>query len=375
MFYDEVSKGYQYLMRLFKEKIDGASTFNAAPGCELKVKNLMEEIKLKYNYLNIRKSVHDKNSKCFFIDKMVEDSLLNVQHDASQNYAKSIKLPFPFIFFELEEPINLNLEKLLMVDEERINRKIKGLSFVRAPSLIEKGMPFRGFGESKEKDIENCFEILLHYTGIKDGFETVTFNVDTLPCFFFSSQCKYLIIDYRDNSIIDITGHGEADQRPYSGREWMPKMDEIARDLNGEHVPLIRLIDLCINLINYINAQNVTIIRKEREKNGPQQMESINRKRIKQGKVPFVPLRPYYMIEVRKHVYVNEDEDEGQEKAWELNYRVWVRGHFRHYKDGATTWIEPHVRGPSEAPWKHNRYEVLYKRFRHLLKNPKYKSP
>jgi hypothetical protein len=51
-----------------------------------------------------------------------------------------------------------------------------------------------------------------------------------------------------------------------------------------------------------------------------------------------------------------------------------VRGHSRTYReeDGSeryTIWIEPFVKGPQDAPWKNNRYEMLYKRFRHLLEN------
>ena len=95
------------------------------------------------------------------------------------------------------------------------------------------------------------------------------------------------------------------------------------------------------------------------------------RDRVKEGRTPFTPSKPYYLIEIKKHVYLDDEEKDG--KAWELAYRVWVRGHNRHYQNGTVQWIDPHVRGPPDAPWKNNRYEVLYKRLGHLLHNPKYK--
>ena len=130
---------------------------------------------------------------------------------------------------------------------------------------------------------------------------------------------------------------------------------------------LLKTGNFLLNALDYMNAQNVVVRRKDRN---PPKMDKINRKRLKKGKKPLPDLKPYYFVEVKKH-YVEEDEaDKG---TWNLNYRVWVRGHNRHYKDGKCIWINPYVKGPPEAPWKENRYLALYKRFRHLLKNPRYK--
>jgi hypothetical protein len=96
----------------------------------------------------------------------------------------------------------------------------------------------------------------------------------------------------------------------------------------------------------------------------------LNRKRQREGLRSFPQLRPYYFVEVKK-IYVDDEPKEGI--GWTLNYRVWVRGHNRHYQDGACIWIDPYVKGPLNAPWKHNRYLMLYDRFRHLLANPRYR--
>ena len=70
--------------------------------------------------------------------------------------------------------------------------------------------------------------------------------------------------------------------------------------------------------------------------------------------------KPYHWVTVKKTYVGEKSEPSGEGEGRTLEYRVWVRGHFRHYQSGLCIWIDPHVRGPSYAPWKHNRYKVLY---------------
>lgn len=115
-----------------------------------------------------------------------------------------------------------------------------------------------------------------------------------------------------------------------------------------------RLLDLNVNLIDYINAHNVVIRKVDR---GGPIIDIINRKRIRKGKKS-LPTKPYYWIDVKQSVASEESAVRGNP----LEYREWVRGHFQKYytKDGAIkNWIEPYVRGPTDAPWKEKRYRVL----------------
>jgi hypothetical protein len=124
-----------------------------------------------------------------------------------------------------------------------------------------------------------------------------------------------------------------------------------------------KLIDLSVNLISYINAQNVEFVKQTRVED-QSEFDRVNRKRTAKGKKPIRSPKSYYWINIKKtHVNYDDKGGEGEELKW----RVWVRGHMWHYRDGPWMWVEPHVKGPKDAPWKHNRYAALYQNFRHLL--------
>lgn len=140
----------------------------------------------------------------------------------------------------------------------------------------------------------------------------------------------------------------------------------------------IKLANLGINAIQYINAQNVIYRQRNRteHKTVVQNIyEGKNRRKLKKRKNRNIEidLKPYYWIEVKKDTkYI--DRRQGDYEST-LNCRFWVRGHNRYYCDVDGNekyhrWIEPYVKGPEGAPFKENRYEVLYKRFKPLLENP-----
>ena len=346
----------------------------------LKEKNLanaIAEIDVRKSELEKFKEAHNQ-SKCFWIDGMVGDSLLNVSHARQQNYAQTIRLPFPFMFFEFKEPIHLDLEELAGSSID-----IRAITLTRLSDMARIGLKPKIIGGSlSDMVLEDEYEMFLHYKDKDDGYayESILFNIHTLPSFTYLSQENFFLINPLSNKIQDLRDiAGFKSTRPFSSKIFHSNLPDGEAELNGEHTALSQMIDLTINLINYINAQNVYIQKVERMTDEQKRkLQKVNKKRAQEGRLLFMPTKPYYVIEVRKHVYLDDEEDK-EGKSWELAYRVWVRGHNRHYKDEngrvrLIEWIEPHVRGPPDAPWKHNRYAVLYKRFGHLLHNSKYRK-
>lgn len=285
-------------------------------------------------------------AKVILIDEMTLDSLANVPYSDESFYGE-IKLPFHHSFFEFEKPLKYTtLEKTKTYD---------------LGAFLFSGSDLRDLRRTKkEKGPEKKFNLFLFdETG---GFGNASIYLKE----------KYMIF-------------GEIGDEP-QGRDYIYKpinrqiihfnvaTDEITPDTDikvetldkipDDELNMFKLANLSVNMLNYINAQNVTLRKAFREKTI--RMPGGGKKRPKKH---LIQAKPYYWVEIKKHVY---EENDRQGPSWELDYRVWVRGHFRHYKDGKRIWIEPYVKGPPDAPWKENRYQVLYNRFKHLLKNPKY---
>ncbi|MBI2043977.1 hypothetical protein HYT24_01280 [Candidatus Pacearchaeota archaeon] len=115
-----------------------------------------------------------------------------------------------------------------------------------------------------------------------------------------------------------------------------------------------KINNLAINTINYINAQNVTLVPRTRK------IKTITRSR-KGREIVHNAEMPYHIvgIESRTQVVDQEREDNGS-----LRWRVYVRGHNRRIRDEKgsikyVTWVHPHVKGPENAPWRDHRYAVL----------------
>jgi len=376
MFYDGIFPECDKLIEIARDAgAQASSAIKAAPSKRLEL--AVQEMEIRAFELEKLKEAHRK-SKCFFIDSLTQDSLLNVPH-SKQNYTETMNLPFPLMFFEFEEPIKLDLSELV---GEKLD--VRGITLSRCSELIRIGLKPKIAGATlDEVNLDEQYEMFLHFTDSNReyAYDLINFNLRTLPFFTFMSQTDFLAIDPQNNNVSDLRNITKFDARPYSNKVFESCLPEETAELNDEHTELSQMIDLCINLINCINARNVEIRKVER---GPlidaQKLRRLNKKRAKKDKnpLPFVPLKPYYVIEVKKHVYIDEEKNE-EDKAWELSYRVWVRGHNRHYRDQTGNvryieWIEPHVRGPPNALWKHNRYAVLYQRLGHLLHNSKYRK-
>jgi hypothetical protein len=299
-------------------------------------------------------------SKVFLIDERTLDSLHNVKH-GNINYERSMKLPFPRIFFEFESPINFEMMDGSSIDTfGALYFRTADIS-QRQDAFIEK---FLG-SEFVEKVPIQSTRFTAHFFSKESTFAkgdtiiSLAFDVPDLPNFSLVNGNKGYGIEYSKNIIYhnpDIFHSEKIEEKEIFA-------DRLSENcVNGSK----KKIDLALNLINYINAQNVVILKKERETHSPSDLARINRKRINDGKKPIAPLKPYYLIEIKKSYVRDEDR---HPPTWSLNYRFWVRGHFRHYQDGACTWIEPYIKGPQNTPLKPNRWEMKYKNFKHLLEN------
>ncbi|MCX5698633.1 MAG: hypothetical protein NTX01_02915 [Candidatus Omnitrophica bacterium] len=302
-------------------------------------------------------------SKVFLIDEMTQDSLQNVKHE-NINYALSVKLPFPQIFFQFNSPVSFKLMSGKTIDTF-------GALYTTASDLNTGAVNIARDYLSNITDKENIpltrycisfFNKEPSFVKQETGVVDLTFDISTLPNFRFQAERRLYDIDYRNNKILrsnleTLEGSLEWEKEDVTGI--------VDKNVLSEGK---KKIDLALNLISYINAQNVVVLKKDRETHSPKDLARINRKRMNDGKKPIAPLKPYYLIEVKKS-YVNEEEEQERSASWNLKYRVWVRGHPRHYQDGKCIWIKEYVKGPPEAPWKHNRYEVLYKNFKNILEN------
>jgi len=300
-----------------------------------------------------------QRSRFFLLNDAVVDDLHHLPHDATNNEA-TFHLPFPVMFFELINPLNIKID----TDS---TKSLKGMLYGKA-----KDNDFHLFLNDSTRVPDDQFTVHLFYDNIVKGRvdtlpDSIFFRLSALPRLAFMSG-PYFYEYSPEVGVVPTLEQGIKNilQNKYSRlvneemyEQLKPKNPETTRE-NFE-----RLLDLCINVVDYINAHNVTIRRTERE---TRDIDKINRKREIKGKKLLSPLNSYYWIEVKQA----EITETRAGKGWIIDYREWVRGHFQgyHTKEGILKhWIQPYIRGPPEAAWKENRYKVLDDMLR---KGPRY---
>jgi len=276
---------------------------------------------------------HLASSKVFWTDKMLVDNFHNVPH-GNINYEKAIKLPFPSIFFEFEKGIDVVFPR-----GKKTLKAILHSNFEATHSM---------FTEEGSHDVSDWRQSYLFFDDKRLTWpvEFLSYSLQELPDFAYSSVDG--IYMFKRGKVSELNSKGRDTVSP------VPDYDSNQ---------FSKIIDLSLNLINYINAQNVVIKKSDFDR---KKTNKINRRRKKKGKSEIIPPSPYYWAEVKKS-YIDYEGSDSEEKGWELEHRVWNRGHFRHYKDGKCVWVIPYIKGPKDAPWKENRYANLYKNFKHLL--------
>ena len=292
-----------------------------------------------------------REAKVFYIDSMTLDSLLNEPYSLEEFSPDIIHIPFPNMFFEFESGLKYrNLEGetegdfwvngLLYSELSKSPIMRRFIEVVGEGQLLQEGFSVSSFGNYYNARPGGPFDTITFCEGGRDfmiekkrhdkeGYEVHHFELS-------SQTLSNLTFDENDNAI------------------FTPTSFEL---LDDDNLDIFKMANLVVNLIDYINSENVEIIPRNRERRPKQ------RRQRREG-----PLKPYYLIEVKKEVY--RPSEDGETDLWSLDYRVWVRGHFQRYhtRNGVIRrWLIPHIRGPENAPWKNNRYLMLYKNFRHRL--------
>lgn len=307
---------------------------------------------------SIRKKLIDilQNSKLFLLNGAVVDDLYHVPHEVT-NYEATMHLPFPTIFFELMDTLEIPIQVGNV-------KSLRGMLYGHA-----KDVDFSKLYSDIQDLPSDYFMIHLFYSNFElekgsSSPDSIIFRTSALPQFGFLTD--YYFYKYDPVSGVSLaTDDGLKNSFTQNSKAidlYEKRKPEDPRRLkeNFEH-----LLDLCVNVVDYINAHNITIRKTDRQKN----IDRINRKRLKKGKKLLKPLKPYYWVDIKRHVV---DNWKG-ESIGKMDYREWVRGHFQRYhikKETLKHWIQPYIRGPELAPWKENRYRVLDDM---LKKGPSYK--
>jgi len=251
-----------------------------------------------------------KESHIFYVNSAVVESLANLS-PAETNYSSLEQMPFQSLFFEMSAPLR-NIRGFLFGNSAVVDPHYRNPPF----SNLVNGTFYSSVICSEDGDIAS----------ILGSTEDIH---------------EYKLGEYPHN-ILSGSG-GDPRKHPFSE---ISKEDSMA------------WFSLGANLIDYINAHNVTLKKVDRN---PRDIDKINRKRERKRKKLLEPLKPYYLIDIRES-RVSDSESQDKANSSVMDYQEWVRGHFQRYhtREGMVrNWIQPYVRGPEDAPWKENRYRVL----------------
>lgn len=130
-------------------------------------------------------------------------------------------------------------------------------------------------------------------------------------------------------------------------------------------------IELAVKAILYLNSEKPDI------KSGEGKRESIEKKlkkakkdqKIKRLKKQLLWISATDFVDVGSSIHVPKNKKASQEKVqftggFHLNYRFWVRGHFKHQAYGPKLskrkliWIAPYMKGPDQAEIIHKKYSI-----------------
>ncbi len=279
-----------------------------------------------------------EKSKLFLIEHEVIDDLASIPHET--DYREVMYLPFPRMFFEFTRPLEI------MIDEDK-SKMIKGMMIGRTKDVeFEPPLMF------KEKT-DDDFNVYFFNQQIQDGAalpDAVYLNLQTLPEIEFVSE--FFSYKYHPDTGISRTHSGSTP----AGRKYLEQFShrhpEIARE------SFQKLLDLCVNTVTYINADNAVLKTADRN---PSNLDQINRKRKKKNKKIMKPFKPVNWIYIKPVENNNADSPCGRT----LNCSHEVRGHFQSYWSGSgegkkkiRKWIKAYERGPRDSEHRNSRYKL-----------------
>tara|TARA_Y100000296_G_scaffold34796_1_gene40339 strand:- start:311 stop:1522 length:1212 start_codon:yes stop_codon:yes gene_type:complete len=274
------------------------------------------------------------------------DSLLERVPDRL-DYIKEGKFPFDNIFFEFMEPVeraiigpNIEGTKLCgiqLIKNRVLSENIEGAYFLSGFYHME-GKGYSSVESTITNDTQSLLGGLIRIPS-QNGAEVINFKRE-LDNF---GNLKGLIYRKHKENFPHFTYILGEDSSVGS------KEDNVAMELQT-----VRLNRLAVNIINYINAQNVRIVPAKRRV----QTRKFRDSRRSGRKAVHEAEKPFHIIKIDSGIKEIKEE---KGSNWTLQHRVYVMGHDRHYRDERgnirkVIYIEPHVRGPENAPWRHHRH-------------------
>ncbi len=276
------------------------------------------------------------------------ESLLTVQPDTYDAFIDG-RLPFNPLFFEFAEPYTISLP----LQDHDVH--LHGLHLTSFDEMTKR--PWTTVPDAIRK---RTYFITLYYEyGVRNPNRAD--NIGELGLGFNPSMrgrlvgesdamCFYLNLE---QSLLHYTLTAEIKTEIARGEERPLQHTASLHDVpNGGR--LQQLANLSVNLVNYINAHNVTMTQHHRT-------VQLTRRTDRGKKRHTVASQPYYLVTIRDAL-TTEAAESGQTR--ELAWRIFVRGHYRRLRDDngsiyLVTWVRPHLKGPTDAPWREQRYQVL----------------
>jgi len=276
------------------------------------------------------------------------------------DYIKEGKFPFDNIFFEFMEPIeDFDTFNPTIICESALqgSPKFCGIQLIKDRVLSERhegAYSILSFHNSDEHNnyISSEFTVSNDSQSLIGGLIRVPTLENTFVMNFkrsidsFGNLGKLILgLDFETYPHLSSVGEGEDIMSHY--KDDADRIEEYFSKLNN----------LAINIINYINAQNVRVVPAKRKV----QTRKLRDSRRSGRKAIHESEKPFHIVKIDSGI---EEINEEKDSNWSLQHRVYVIGHDRRYRDERgsirkTIWIEPHVRGPENAPWRHHRYAVL----------------
>ncbi len=308
---------------------------------------LMEEWYEKQLRIKEAELVVMREAKPFLVGPATIESLINHVPD-SFDYIIEGKLPFDVMFFNLAEGFGMHVP----FHDQQIN--VGGLLFMKSGSSALMKTKSAGLYtawiyciDPSQKMIMMSVKFNPQTTGRFEGFilsdEGFAFTIETASGIVKYSRTGEIVGDHvSQEDFIKYLDNGT------------PPVHEMQLE-SSDATTFMGIANLCTNLVNYINAQNTTIVKRERTVDILVRNERGKRRRETRK-------QDYYLVAIAKSIVEEPSVPTGIH--WTLQERIYVRGHDRKYRGDngeiyRTVWIEPYVKGPDGAPWRNQRYQLL----------------
>jgi len=321
-------------------------TDKCKPYAEMDLGNIASAMQFRLNF---------SRTHPFLIGPATLESLLDKPVE-NYDYIKTGKLPFNPLLFEFTEKIPATIPHI-----KRSNVTLHGIYLCASPSNNPDSYVFSSFWKDNDGEIIGIDLFMndprsTRFHGLVSHLSRSNFDIDNGR--LDKNRYKFLIDVNKNKMHISQTIQKDAalayEMYKDTGQPVdFNKLFDLSIPLDSiSHNIFVMVPNLATNLINYINAHNVTIISRE----------------LVKPEGPIIPAFPnnnqYSIITVKDETY---EEPKTHHQGKILTYQLSVRGHNRRLRDGTgiiikTSWISPYIKGPEGAPFYDARHEVTAKK-------------